>query len=225
VEVSLSERWWREHLKTQQDPWLLSLVWLQREQGRYALHASAVARGDQGLLIAGESGSGKSSTALSLIHQGWDWLADDVVLLEPGAPARLHGLARGFAFHPALAERLPDLKGEAAAEKRFADVATLFPGRQIDTCRTAALLFPRVTLTERSLLDRLSPAEALMALLPASGGILVGGAPDRSQAQLTALRDLVAGVPAYRLRAGRDIFGNGAALEALLAADGVAPCG
>jgi len=74
--------WGHEPLKSQQEPWLLTLIWLLRERGRYALHASAVARGGRALLMAGESGSGKSSTALSLIHTGWDWLADDVVLLE-----------------------------------------------------------------------------------------------------------------------------------------------
>lgn len=225
ADLLLAEGWWREPLKLQQDPWLLTLAWLLRERGRYTLHASAAVRGDQGLLIAGDSGSGKSSTALSLIHTGWDWLADDMVLLEPGVPPRLHALARGFAFHPTLAERLPDLAGEAVAEKRFADVETLFRGRQVAACGAAALLFPRVADADRSRLEPLSPAEALIALLPASGGILVGGTPGRSRAHLMVLRDLVAGAPAYRLHAGRDIFGDGAALEALLAAHGVAPCG
>jgi len=61
----------------------------------------------------------------------------------------------------------------------------------------------------------------LLALLPASGGILAGGAPGQSQGHLTALRDLVARTPAYRLQAGRDIFGDGAALAALLTSQNV----
>jgi len=58
------------------------------------------------------------------------------------------------------------------------------------------LLFPRVVDAAASLIERLAPTEALMALLPASGGILAGGAPGQSQAQLTALGGLVATVPA-----------------------------
>jgi hypothetical protein len=220
--IWLAAAWWGEPLKTQQDPWLLTLVWLLRERGLYALHASCVAWGDLGLAIVGPSGSGKSSTALSLMQAGWDWVADDVVLVEPGPPARLHGLAQGFSFHPRLADRLPGLDGVSLGEKRFADARAVFSGRQLPFCRPAALLFPHVVAGETSRIDRLSPAEALMALLPAVGGILSGGPVRQSQTQLAALGALAAAVPAYRLHAARDIFGDGAALDALLAAGGVA---
>ena len=217
----ISAGWWQEPLKAQQEPWSLTLIWLLRERGRYALHASAVARGGRALLIAGESGSGKSSTALSLIHTGWDWLADDVVLLEPAEVPRLHGLAHGFAFHPALAERLPGLVGEALAEKQFAKIGGLFPTSRSDPSHPAALLFPQVTGAATSRMERLSSAEALGALLAASGGILTAGAQTQAQAQMVALRDLVSAVPGHRLHAGRDIFGNGKALEMLLCKHGV----
>lgn len=221
AELRLAAGWWQASLKTQQTPWLLSLAWLLRERGRYTLHAGAVARGGAGLLIAGDSGSGKSSTALSLIHAGWDFLADDAVLLEPGVAPRLHALARGFAFHPALAERLPGLTGETVGQKRFAADATGFPGRPLAACRPAALLFPRVVDADRSRLEPLSPAAALLALLPASTGIVCGGGAGQSQAHLSALGELVARIPAWRLAAGRDIFGRGAVLAAVLAAAGV----
>jgi hypothetical protein len=162
----LAEDWWHAPLKTQQDPWVLALAWLLRERGRYALHASAVARNGRGLLITGASGSGNSSTALSLIQQGWDWLADDIVLFELGPLARLHGLARGFTFHPALAERLPGLGGETLGDKDFADIEGLFPGRQIDHCRPMALLFPEVTGETASRLLGLSPGVRIEVASP-----------------------------------------------------------
>jgi hypothetical protein len=217
----LAEAWWGEPLKIQQDPWLLALAWLLRERGVFALHASCVARNGRGLLIAGDSGSGKSTTALSLIQQGWDWLADDIVLFEPIPTARLRALARGFAFHAALAERLSGLTGTAVADKHFADIEGLFTGRQLDQCRPVALLFPRVAGGATSRLVSLSPVEALAALLPASGGIFAGGAVAQSERQLRALGTLVSTVPAYRLLAGQDIFGNGTALQALLTAQGM----
>ncbi|MCG6941509.1 MAG: hypothetical protein LJE69_09690 [Thiohalocapsa sp.] len=217
----LAEDWWREPLKLQQVPWLCTLAWLLRERDRFALHASAVARNGTGLLFAGESGSGKSSSALSLIHAGWDWLADDVALFQPGDTPHLHGIARGFGFHPALAERLPALPKEPTANKHFAALDGLYPGRRVAACRPAAVLLPRVTGQATSRLSRASPAAALLALLPASGILLASGTPDRAQAHLRALGGLVSAVPAYRLHAGQDIFGNGAALEALLAVHGV----
>lgn len=219
--LRLAADWWGLSVKTRQTPWLLSLIWLLRERGYYALHAAVVARGGQGLLIAGDSGSGKSSTALSLIHHGWDALADDVAILEPGAVPRLLALARGFAFHPALAERLPGLTGEPIGPKCFAAEGPPFAGRPLAACRPAALLFPRVVDADTSRLEPLSPAAALLALLPASSGIVCGGGAGQSQGQLSALGDLVARTPAWRLAAGRDIFGRGAVLAALLAAAGV----
>lgn len=212
----LAEGWWREPVKRQQPPWLSLLAWLLRERGRFALHASAVARDGLGLLCAGDSGSGKSSTALALIGAGWDWLADDVALFEPGPMPCLHGLARGFSFHPALAEHLPGLAGEPVEDKRFAPLDGRFPGRRVAACRPAAMLLPRVIGEDSSRLEAASPAEALLALMPASGFILAGGAVARRQAHMQALSDLTTAIPAYRLFAGRDIFGHGGALEALL---------
>jgi hypothetical protein len=217
----LADGWWREPIKLQQPPWLSTLAWLLRERGRFTLHASAVARRGTGLLFAGQSGSGKSSSALAMIQAGWDWLADDAALLQPGAEPRLFGFARGFCFHPALAGRLPGLVGEPVADKQFASIDGLFPGRRVATCRPAAVLLPRVTPAGTSRLVPASPAEVLLALLPASGFILAGGAAARARAQMQALRGLVSAVPAFRLHAGPDIFGNGAALEALLRSAGL----
>lgn len=219
AELWLADAWWTLPRKQQQDPWLLSLVWLLRERGRYAFHASAVVRDGRGLLIAGNSGSGKSSTALALIDQGWDWLADDVVVLDPGSPPRLRGLAQGFALSPALAHRLPGLTGEAGPDKILADLTRLYPGRRAASCLPAALLFPRVTGEEVSRLEPLAPTEALLALLPASAGLLVGGAS--GPPHLDALRRLATTLPAFRLEAGRDVFGRGAVLESLLRSRGL----
>ena len=46
------------------------------------IHASAVAIQNQGILIAGPSGVGKSSLALRLIDEGATLIADDQVVLE-----------------------------------------------------------------------------------------------------------------------------------------------
>lgn len=221
----LADDWWSEPLKLQQSPWLSTLTWLLRERNRFALHASAVARHGVGLLFAGASGSGKSSTALSLIHRGWDWLADDVTLFRPGATPRLYGLARGFSFHPALATRLPGLSGTASGDKRFALIDGGFSGRRVASCRPSALLLPRVTQAATSRLEHASPAAGLMELVPASGFMLAQGSAERAQAHMQALRDLLSAIPAYRLHAGRDVFGNGAALETLLAAHGLSDPG
>jgi hypothetical protein len=222
----LGPGFWHRSRKRQQEPVLLALVWLLRECRRYSLHASAVARGEHGLVLAGESGSGKSTAALGLVHQGWRYLADDVVLLEPATDGlRLWGLVRGFAYHPALLTRLPELANPTSAaaelngEKRFIELDAVYPDRHLPGGRCGALIFPHVVAQARSQLLPLEPVASLSALLQASAGLLTD--KNHAATQLEFLKNLVMQHPAYRLLAGRDIFGNGLALEALLTAGGV----
>jgi len=46
------------------------------------IHAFAAEKDDDAVLLVGESGSGKTTTGLSLLSQGWRYLANDVVLLQ-----------------------------------------------------------------------------------------------------------------------------------------------
>ena len=50
------------------------------------LHATAVAINGEGVLLSGQSGSGKSDLALRLIDRGAVLISDDGVLVEPGDP-------------------------------------------------------------------------------------------------------------------------------------------
>jgi hypothetical protein len=63
------------------------------------VHASCVALKSAGVLLLGDSGSGKSDLALRLVHEGWQLVADDrtVLTLDKGklkafAPATIQGL-------------------------------------------------------------------------------------------------------------------------------------
>ncbi len=71
-------------------------------QRRYLLlHASAVERDGQALLMTGNSGAGKSTLAALLMAKGWRLMGDEFALLDPAS-----GLIHGF-------PRLISLKNEA----------------------------------------------------------------------------------------------------------------
>jgi len=61
--------------------WCIAFLFQQR--GYTAIHSSAIEVDDQAVLIAGFSGAGKSTTALSLIEAGYRYLADDIAMVNP----------------------------------------------------------------------------------------------------------------------------------------------
>jgi hypothetical protein len=81
------------------------------------VHATCVALRGQGVLLLGDSGSGKSDLGLRLIHEGWSLVADDRVVLAlkhggiaAAAPSTIAGLLEvrglGIVTLPARPARL-----------------------------------------------------------------------------------------------------------------------
>ncbi len=54
-----------------------------RVQGLVPLHAACVGRGDRGVLLMGASGAGKSTVALHCLLQGFDFVSEDSVFVDP----------------------------------------------------------------------------------------------------------------------------------------------
>jgi hypothetical protein len=80
------------------------------------LHAGAVARDQQAVLLPAMTASGKSSLTLGLLEAGFSYLTDDVGALDPVTaraypfPKRIKLLPDALAFFPGLEDRLEDRK-------------------------------------------------------------------------------------------------------------------
>jgi hypothetical protein len=84
-------------------------AWLG-SRSRYAVHAAGVALDGHGLLLVGEGGQGKTTTALAAIQRGFDYLGDDLCWLSfdearDGQP-QLHGLFATCKVNPDSRTRL-----------------------------------------------------------------------------------------------------------------------
>lgn len=70
------------------------LGFVLRSRGVLAMHASCVANEDGAILLAGDSGAGKSTTAAALDRRGWRVVSDDLTALsrpaETGQPWLAH---------------------------------------------------------------------------------------------------------------------------------------
>lgn len=58
------------------------LRWIAMDAGAHLVHAAAVGDGDDGVLVLGAKGAGKSTTSLAAMLQGLTFVADDFCLLD-----------------------------------------------------------------------------------------------------------------------------------------------
>ena len=91
-------------------------------------HASAVSREDDGLLLVGEGGRGKTTTALALAMCGWNLIADDRCFVNAQDEALMvHGLYKTTIVSPDVAGRFPELLGEHIGVTSEGKIATYLP--------------------------------------------------------------------------------------------------
>jgi hypothetical protein len=200
-------------------------------RGRYLLHGAAIGRPSGALLLAAKGGSGKSTSALACLdaaaRPGAPRLlvaGDDFVVFEPGRGLpRVHaffGTAKIDRVHAALFPGLEplvardggplDVPGEKAVLRLFPDAAD----RLAPVLPLRAIAVPALDLDRpESCIEPLSRVGAVLALAPSSIFLVPGTGAET----LNAATRLVAGLPCYRLRLGRDVRGIPHAIEALLA--------
>lgn len=130
------------------------LLFLLARSGRTPIHASAIMIGENALVLAGPSGTGKSTLALLAAQRGLQVLSDDAVYIQTDPQFRVWGLGGPVHVHPedappgASAPRLRNGRLKLAIPLRsspgalsFADRATpilLKSGNQLELARMDA---------------------------------------------------------------------------------------
>lgn len=140
--------------------------------GYEIVHAAAVAEGENGILIVGSPGSGKSTLVLACLHAGMNHLADDVLFL-----AKDDGLVRIYAFPEDIGVRdgtaeimghLPFMQGlpDDERQKRPVAVQQYFGGQVISSCPVRLMIFLRARhRSEKFRAEVLTPAQAVSWLM------------------------------------------------------------
>jgi hypothetical protein len=178
--------------------------------GRTLVHAAAVVAPDgRAWLLAGGTFSGKSTTCVGLIRAGWDYLADDHVVLGRGTGGALEveGWPRRFNLDHGYAA------GESVGARSRVDPASFGPGRWRRRAPLGGVLFPRVEAASTTATAALHPAGALSRLLQQSPWLLADAGAARS---VLALLEEAARAPAFDLRLGADSYRDLVRLRAVL---------
>lgn len=187
----------------------LAAAFLLGRLGRTLVHAGAVVAPDgRAWLLAGGTFSGKSTTCVSLIRGGWDYLADDNVVLGTGPDGVwVEGWPRRFNLDHGYAA------GVSRGVRGRVDPDAFGPGRWRRAAPLGGLLFPRVEAEHPTALEPMTGVDALSGLLQQSPWLL--GDPGTAHGVLTLLRQ-VAGMPAFALRLGTNSYRNPEQLQTVL---------
>ena len=181
------------------------------------LHAAAVAAGEAAIVLAGAGGSGKTTLAAGLVHDGLSFLADDAVPLTRDGevlPIRL-AMSIKAAGWPVVGALFPELSDQPVHRLGRGQCRYLWPGAAADPGPTvaakpvAAVVFPRYCRDSATALERLTPVD-LLAGLGATGTLPVG-----QPAAFASLLPWAGRVPAFRLVFG-DLDGAVAAVRGLV---------
>ena len=169
-------------------------------RGAALVHAAGVVGADgRCWLLLGDSHSGKTSTCVNLIRAGWDWLADDHVVLRSGADGgiQVEGWPRRFNLDAGF------MAGTSRGTRLAVDPRTLGPGRPRVTAPLGGVLRPRVRPGEPTRYRVAHPADTLAALIRQSPWVLVDPA---AAAHGLELLTRVARSPAAELELGMDSY-------------------
>ncbi len=183
--------------------------------GAFHVHGGAVRDpAGRGWLLAGDAGSGKSTTVLSLALEEWGWTSDDATYLRR---SENQIVAEGWLEAPRVSSR-------SAAALRLSredstspfKTAAVLPPRVI-AARTSTIALHRLVLPEiagATRLERIESKKALDGLLRASAWLVC--LPSVASDYLRLLAD-VAALPAWRLLLGPELLEEPALAAGMLA--------
>lgn len=168
----------------------ITLALMESRSDLIWIHGAAAERGETGVLLAGDSGRGKSTIVTELSRHGWRYLSDDVVPWDP-VTGRLIPFPRTpeVRLHP----------GEEVSPERLRSlpksIVNLEQRRICDqSVPVAAVVFPVYTVGAETSLNRCSPSLAAAGLLHGCLDFV-----RHRQSAVERICCLAAQIPGYRL--------------------------
>jgi hypothetical protein len=178
--------------------------------GLFLAHSGAVGLAEGGVIFAGKSGSGKSTSALACLQDGGLLYAgDDYSLLDAKGTPYVHSLyssakLKGLTDFERFSHLLPFVANKDRIGEQKALIFLNDPLR--------AILIPRISGRAETTLEPSTPIAALKALAPSTLLQL----PGDGRGTMTNLSALVRRIPAYTLNAGTQMRGISQRVESLL---------
>jgi hypothetical protein len=183
------------------------LHWWLASHDVQQLHAAAVGRSTGGVVLVGNPGSGKSTSALSSLESALCFAGDDYVAVALEPEPFVYSLYSSGKIEPSHLQRLPHVMHSIAnadrldTEKAVIYAHDAYPDRTTSGFPLRAVLLPKVRDQVQPRIRPISRATALRALAPSTVIQLHTAGSDA----LARMKALVAAVPAFVLELGSDI--------------------
>jgi hypothetical protein len=150
------------------------LHWLSYESNFGLFHAAALRRDGVGCLIAGKSGSGKSTITAAAIGHGFDTAGDDFVLVDSTTVPVVHAIFDTIKLDDKSLARFPQFRpfirnrGRRADDKAIVHLFDAGRDRIASGFPLRAILRAQLTGERHSRIVRSAPSDAFRALAPSS---------------------------------------------------------
>jgi hypothetical protein len=183
------------------------LSWILRRNGVVILHAAAVATSDGAVLIGGNSGAGKSSTALRCLVGGMNYLGDDIsaISVENGIPMA-HSVYSSSKTLSKDLHKFPELISSVYKhydefyEKEIFFLNTHFSSQLISSCELIAVIIPHQDSAVEIGFQKLPFAKTLSVISSSTKSLL----PDAGNEMFHVLSSVLHLVPCYQFNLGND---------------------
>lgn len=185
-------------------PMRLLFNWHCTMHGSLMVHAASVGSDGVGVLLIGKSGAGKSTTGLTCLVQGMEYLGDDYVAVRGQNPTFAYQLYRGCKVMDDALVRLPELQRHVVMHNTFSRKSLITldgsMGRLVSALEIAAIIRPRVCHAEKTTFARLSPMEIAREFAAST----IMQMPGVGEHMIRDLVSLCSALPAVEMNLGRD---------------------
>ena len=205
--------WWIEG-----SPLQLILHWWMREHGHQLTHAAAVGFSHGGVLLAGKSGSGKSTTTLACMRAGMQYVSEDYCLISDLPDVWAYCVYNSAKIEEKTLQWFPGLKNHISNTNRLPGEKAFFfhhefqPEKILSGCPLKALITLKIEKAQESWLEPIDAHQAIAALSVSTLWQLTHTGPTTFR----HLKRISEALPCYLLHLGSDLMQAPKLIEALL---------
>ena len=188
------------------------LNWFLSKEGVHLMHGAVVGMNGKSILLTAKGCSGKSTTALSCLFSGMNYLGDDYIAIKYSDVITTHCIFSSTklspqSFHdtfPALKDKIWNENGmEKENEKAIVFLSELYPQQVIKTAPLHAILIPVIKNAEKTKIVLASKIQTMLSMIPYT---LFQLSLTKSN-KMAEIKSIVERMPCYFLELGSDING------------------